>query len=86
MLEGPQTNTIDTLSAEDSLQELRDLIERLQGELKFKQTKIEALDFEIARLKRWRVVTDPGNALDAESLLELAHLGSHGAFDPRPEH
>jgi transposase len=30
------------------------LIERMQAELKFKQTKIEALNFEIARLKRWR--------------------------------
>ena len=33
---------------------LRDLIERQQGELKFKQARIEALNFEIARLKRWR--------------------------------
>ena len=36
------------------MQQLRDLIERFQAELKFKQTKIEALNFEIARLKRWR--------------------------------
>ena len=34
--------------------ELRDLIERMQAELKFNQIKIEALNFEIARLKRWR--------------------------------
>ena len=32
----------------------RELIERMQAGLKFNQTKIEALNFEIARLKRWR--------------------------------
>ena len=36
------------------MQVLGSLIERLQAELKFSQTKIEALNFEIARLKRWR--------------------------------
>jgi transposase len=44
----------DTPTATDSVQELRALIERMQAELKFKQTRIEALNFEIARLKRWR--------------------------------
>ena len=54
MLEGTDAQTLDTPPAQDSVQVLRDLIERMQGELKFKQTKIEALNFEIARLKRWR--------------------------------
>ncbi|HBO81902.1 IS66 family transposase zinc-finger binding domain-containing protein, partial [Cupriavidus sp. UBA2010] len=54
MLEGPDTHTIDAPGALDSMQELRDVIGRMQGELKFKQTRIEALNFEIARLKRWR--------------------------------
>jgi transposase len=58
MLEGLDTKTLDTLpvegSAQDSVQELRDLITRMQTELKFNQAKIEALNFEIARLKRWR--------------------------------
>ena len=54
MLEAPATPTIDVPHAPDSVQALRDLIERMQGELKFKQTRIEALNFEIARLKRWR--------------------------------
>jgi len=36
------------------VQVLRDLIERMQGELKFEKTRNEALNFEIARLKRWR--------------------------------
>ena len=54
MLEGSDTKTLDTLPAQDSVQMLRDLLERMQGELKFKQAKIEALNFEVARLKRWR--------------------------------
>ncbi len=62
MLEGPRTTTIDTPApsaavqeaSPDTLQGLRDLLERLQGELKFKQTRIDALNFEVARLKRWR--------------------------------
>jgi transposase len=66
MLEGPQTNTIDTLSAQDSLQELRDLIERMQGELKFEKTRNEALNFEIARLKRWRFGSS-SESLDAST-------------------
>ncbi|MDO8439606.1 MAG: IS66 family transposase [Polaromonas sp.] len=54
MLEGSDTKTLDTLPAQDSVQVLRDLLERMRGELKFKQAKIEALNFEVARLKRWR--------------------------------
>ena len=30
------------------------MFERLQGELQFSKTRIEALNFEVARLKRWR--------------------------------
>ena len=36
------------------MQAMRNLIERLQGEIKFDKTTIAALNFEIARLKRWR--------------------------------
>ena len=54
MLEGPDTHTIDAPGAQDSVPVLRDLIERMKGELKFKQARIEALNFEVARLKRWR--------------------------------
>jgi transposase len=38
----------------DSVQALRDLIERIQAELRFEQTRNAALNVEIARLKRWR--------------------------------
>ena len=62
MLEGPNTTPSDASAPSaavpetsfQTMQELRDLLERLQGELKFKQTKIDALNFEVARLKRWR--------------------------------
>ncbi|QDL38643.1 IS66 family transposase [Rhodoferax sediminis] len=54
MLEGPDTTTLDTLAAADAVLVSRDFVERLQGEVKFKQARIEALNFEIARLKRWR--------------------------------
>ena len=62
MLEDPNSTTLDapapsgTVSdaAQHTLQELRDLLERLQGELKFQKTRNDALNFELARLKRWR--------------------------------
>ena len=40
--------------ADESVLVSRDLFERMQGEIKFNQTKIDALNLEIARLKRWR--------------------------------
>ena len=54
MLEGLDANMIDTQGAPDTLRELHDFLARLQGELKFQKTRNEALNFEIARLKRWR--------------------------------
>ena len=47
----------DTAPAADAVQELRDLIERMQAEIRFEKTRNEALNFEIARLKRWRFGT-----------------------------
>ena len=40
--------------AGESVLVLREMLERLQGELQFSKTRIEALNFEVARLKRWR--------------------------------
>lgn len=54
MLDASDTPTLDTSPAGDSVSALRDLIERLQAQVKFEQTRNEALNFEIARLKRWR--------------------------------
>ena len=44
----------DAQSAADTVQAMRDLIERMRAELKFEKIRNEALNFEIARLKRWR--------------------------------
>jgi len=60
MLDACSTPTVALQAATpaaDAVQELRDLIERMQAEIKFKQAKIEALNFEVARLKRWRFGT-----------------------------
>ena len=58
MLEAPDTPAPETSArtspADDSVLVSRDFVERMQAEIKFGQTKIEALNFEIARLKRWR--------------------------------
>lgn len=54
MLEGPDSHTIDAPGAADSVLVPRELYERMQGEIKLQQTKIQALNFEVARLKRWR--------------------------------
>ena len=71
MLEGPQTNTINMLGADDAVLVSRDLLERLQGELKFKQARIKALHFEVARLKRWRFGSS-SESLEATMLLREA--------------
>src|SRR4249920_1246708 len=54
MLEGPDTTTPHTPSTDESVQQLLDRIERMQAELEFEKTRNEALNFEVARLKRWR--------------------------------
>ena len=58
MLEASAAQTPDTQptqdSVHDSMQGMRELIARMQAELKFHKTRNEALNFEIARLKRWR--------------------------------
>ncbi len=58
MLEASATPTPDTSPDTqpmgDSVLESRQLIARLQAEVKFERTRNEALNFEIARLKRWR--------------------------------
>ena len=50
----------------DSVLVLRDLIERIQAELQFEKTRNEALNFEIARLKRWRFGSS-SESLDAST-------------------
>ena len=54
MLETSSTSAPEASPGCDVLASLHGVIERQDAELKFKQSKIEALNFEIARLKRWR--------------------------------
>ena len=96
MLEASDTQTLDTAPTQDSAQVLARRIERLQAELKFSQTKIEALNFEIARLKRWRFGSSSESldsttqavlfdALLADTLLEdLAALDEVKTAPPAP--
>ncbi len=54
MLEDTNTTALESSSDVQTVVVSRELLERLQGELKFSQARIEALNFEIARLKKWR--------------------------------
>jgi transposase len=54
MLEASAAHTPDAYTADDAVLVARSVLERMQAEIKFNQTKVEALNFEIARLKRWR--------------------------------
>lgn len=54
MLEPADLLELDALSGESAKQHARQLIERLSRQLKFEQTKNQALNFELARLKQWR--------------------------------
>jgi len=57
MLDTPSTSAPDASPGYEVLASLHGVIERQHAELKFKQTKIEALNSEIARLKHWRFGT-----------------------------
>ena len=50
----PTTHDASPVEAGESVLVLREVIERMQAELRFSKTRIEALNFEVARLKRWR--------------------------------
>ena len=54
MLEDSHAQTLDSLPASDAVLMSRAVVERMQAELRFERTRNEALNFEIARLKRWR--------------------------------
>lgn len=54
MLNDSDTATLDAPMGAETVSIPRAALAQLQAELKFKQTKIEALNFELARLKRWR--------------------------------
>ena len=54
MLDALDTKTLDAPAPSDTVEQLRGALQRMQAELNFKQTRIDALNFELARLKRWR--------------------------------
>lgn len=54
MLDALNTDRLQALGDEPAAQYARAVIAQMQADLKFKQTKIEALSFELARLKQWR--------------------------------
>lgn len=64
----PATLTPDTSAAAEVVSISRDQLERLQAQLKLAQTRIAALNFEIARLKRWRFGSS-SESLDAQAPL-----------------
>ena len=66
MLEDTNTATLESSSAMDTVMVSRELFERLQGELKFSQARIAALNFEVARLKKWRFGSS-SESLDAST-------------------
>ena len=94
MLESPDTKMMDAPAAsqtvsdsaqqtQQTLQELRDLLQRLQGELKFKQTKIDALNFEVARLKRWRFGSSSESLDTSTQAVLFGHILADTALEDR---
>ena len=94
MLEDCST-ALDTPAAPDEVGELRERLQRLQAELVFERSRNQALNVEVARLKRWRFGTSSESldsvtqavlfdALLADTALEdLAARGDAKAATPR---
>jgi transposase len=76
MLEEPQV----VMAPQETVTIPRADFERLQGELKFAQTQVAALNFEIARLKRWRFGSS-SESLDAQAPLFEALLADTALED-----
>jgi transposase len=70
---------LQTLGAHQAAADARELIGRLQTQLKFEQTKNAALSFELARLKQWRFGKS-SESLDAQGANPQAQL-----FDAKTE-
>ncbi|SCC93023.1 transposase [Thiomonas sp. X19] len=68
MLDALDSDRLQALGDDPAAQYARAVIARMQADLKFKQTKIEALSFELARLKQWRF-GHSSESLDAQGQL-----------------
>jgi len=72
MLQTADTTSQDALHSDDALPDepvvlvSQAVLQRLHAEIKFKQAKIEALNFEVARLRKWRFGTS-SESLDAST-------------------
>jgi transposase len=64
---------LQALGEHQAAADAREVIERLQSEVKFKQAKIDALSFELARLKQWRFGKS-SESLDAQGNNPQAQL------------
>ena len=74
MLEPTDLQKLQALSGEEAKQYAGDLIERLSRQIKFEQTKNQALTFELARLKQWRF-GQSSESLDASGQLVVTADG-----------
>jgi transposase len=74
-----ESNTMQ--AADDAVLAAHALIEQLQAELKFKRTRIEALNFEIARLKHWRFGSS-SESLDGSTQAVLFDFCTSRAGEP----
>ena len=95
MLESSHTATMDapapsqpvSQGASDAsqltLQQLHEMLERLQGELKFHKTRNEALNFEIARLKRWRFGSSSESLDSSTQVVLFDHILVDTALEDR---
>ena len=91
MLESPATQMIDTPAAsgtgsdaaQHTVQELRALLERLQGELKFQKVRNDALNFEVMRLKRWRFGSSSESLDTSTQAVLFDHILADTALEDR---
>ena len=83
MLDNSDTATLDAAAGDDVVRSMHEVIEHQQAELKFKQTKIEALNFEIARMTHWRLCSS-SMVTRRESSWDTSALAMHPSQPMQP--
>ena len=78
-----QTPPAAALPAGEEVLVAREVLDRLHGELKFKQAQIEALNFELARLKRWRFGSSSESLDSGTQAVLFEHLLADTAVEDR---
>ena len=79
MVEPTELHQLQALPPEQAKQLALEVIQRMRGEIQFKQAKIDALSLEVARLKQWRFGKS-SESLDAQGLNPQGQL-----FDAKTE-